>query len=128
MMRGARGLAGGVGGIWTGTECRVTARGVGIPTNDVAARVLGVTLAVRVSKEGVNNALRMAANGRLAGVLAVSDEPLASCDYNHDPRSAIVDMAQTRAVGDLVSVLTWFDNEWAYANRMLDVVAHWLRR
>ena len=55
-------------------------------------------------------------------VLACTDEPLASCDFNHDPRSAIVDLSQTRVSGKrLVKVLAWFDNEWAFANRMLDV-------
>ena len=55
-------------------------------------------------------------------VLGISDEPLASCDFNHDPRSAIVDLNQTRvAPNNLVKLLVWFDNEWAYANRMLDV-------
>ena len=67
-----------------------------------------------------------AAYGPLAGILGVSDEPLASCDFNHDPRSGIVDLTQTRVSGQQISVLVWFDNEWAYANRMLDVVQHWL--
>ncbi|MGB1906366.1 MAG: erythrose-4-phosphate dehydrogenase, partial [Spongiibacter sp.] len=54
-------------------------------------------------------------------------EPLASCDFNHDPRSGIVDLAQTRVADELVSVFVWFDNEWGYASRMLDVTAHWLQ-
>ncbi|HTR00799.1 MAG TPA: hypothetical protein VMH83_12445, partial [Candidatus Acidoferrum sp.] len=55
-------------------------------------------------------------------VLGYTDEPLASIDFNHDPRSAIVDLEQTRVSGgNLVKVLVWFDNEWGYANRMLDV-------
>jgi glyceraldehyde-3-phosphate dehydrogenase/erythrose-4-phosphate dehydrogenase len=58
----------------------------------------------------------------VADVLSCTDEPLASCDFNHDPRSAIVDLSQTRVSGQhLIKVLAWFDNEWAYANRMLDV-------
>ncbi len=55
-------------------------------------------------------------------VLGYTVEPLASCDFNHDPRSAIVDLGQTKVSGGhLVKILVWFDNEWAYANRMLDV-------
>ena len=88
---------------------------------------LTVSLDADVSAEDVNAALKMAANGRLAGILGYSDEPLASCDFNHDPRSAIVDAGQTRVAGELVSLFTWFDNEWGYANRMLDVTAHWLQ-
>ena len=53
-------------------------------------------------------------------------EPLASCDFNHDPRSSIVDASQTSVSGArLVKVLIWFDNEWGYANRMLDVAEYW---
>ena len=59
-------------------------------------------------------------------MLGYTEEPLASCDFNHDPRSSIVDASQTRVSGrHLVKVLTWFDNEWGYANRMLDVVRYW---
>jgi glyceraldehyde-3-phosphate dehydrogenase/erythrose-4-phosphate dehydrogenase len=86
-----------------------------------------VSLEATVTADDVNAALRMAAEGRLSGILGYSDEPLASCDFNHDSRSAIVDAGQTRVVGDLVSIFSWFDNEWGYANRMLDVVAHWLK-
>jgi D-erythrose 4-phosphate dehydrogenase len=59
-------------------------------------------------------------------VLGYTEEPLASCDFNRDPRSSIVDACQTRVSGGrLVKVLTWFDNEWGYANRMLDVARYW---
>ena len=70
----------------------------------------------------MNAAIRAGALKSLPLVLACTDEPLASCDFNHDPRSAIVDLSQTRVSGTrLVKVLAWFDNEWAFANRMLDV-------
>jgi glyceraldehyde-3-phosphate dehydrogenase/erythrose-4-phosphate dehydrogenase len=72
------------------------------------------------------NAVLEEAAGRFSGVLGFTEEPLASCDFNHDPRSSIVDAGQTRvSCKRLVKVLTWFDNEWGYANRMLDVAAHW---
>jgi D-erythrose 4-phosphate dehydrogenase len=62
------------------------------------------------------------------GVLGYTEELLASCDFNHDSRSSIVDASQTRISGKrLVKVLTWFDNEWGYANRMLDVAKFWGR-
>ena len=67
--------------------------------------------------------LEAAANGSLDGVLGYTEEPLASCDFNHDPRSGIVDASQTRVSQQkLVKVLIWFDNEWGYANRMLDTL------
>jgi len=57
------------------------------------------------------------------GVLGYTEEPLASCDFNHDPRSSIVDAGQTRVSGGrLVKVLTWFDNEWGYANRTAELL------
>jgi D-erythrose 4-phosphate dehydrogenase len=74
----------------------------------------------------VNRALAAAAEKDFCGVLGYTEEPLASCDFIHDARSSIVDAGQTRVSGErLVKVLTWFDNEWAYANRMLDVVRYW---
>jgi glyceraldehyde-3-phosphate dehydrogenase/erythrose-4-phosphate dehydrogenase len=75
-----------------------------------------------VDTDAVNAAVRAGARASLPFVLDCTDEPLASCDFNHDPRSAIVDLSQTRVSGTrLVKVLAWFDNEWAFANRMLDV-------
>ena len=74
----------------------------------------------------MNTALARAAAERFAGVLGYTEEPLASCDFNRDARSSIVDACQTRVSGRrLVKVLTWFDNEWGYANRMLDVACYW---
>ncbi|CAA0105981.1 D-erythrose-4-phosphate dehydrogenase [Zhongshania aliphaticivorans] len=120
------GLAAGIGRIIPELDGRFAARAVRIPTHNVSAMELTVSLNADVSVEDVNVALKMAARGRLSGILGYSDEPLASCDFNHDPRSAIVDAGQTRVTGELVSLFTWFDNEWGYANRMLDVTAHWL--
>ena len=120
------GLAAGIGRILPDLDGRFAARAVRIPTHNVSAMELSVTLQSRVSPSDVNAALQMAARGRLSAVLGVSEEPLASCDFNHDPRSGIVDAGQTRVADELVSVFTWFDNEWGYANRMLDMVAHWL--
>ncbi|MCB1614519.1 MAG: erythrose-4-phosphate dehydrogenase, partial [Pseudomonadales bacterium] len=73
----------------------------------------------------INTVLQKATVGRFQGVLAYTDEPLASCDFNHDPHSGIVDASQTRISGKrLLKVLTWFDNEWGYANRMLDLLCY----
>ena len=74
----------------------------------------------------INRILVDASQSRFDGVLGYTEELLASCDFNHDPRSSIVDASQTRVSGTrLVKVLTWFDNEWGYANRMLDVARFW---
>lgn len=120
------GLAAGVGRVLPALAGRFSAHALRVPTINVSAMQLTAHSAQPVSVAAVNRVLAAAA--RDAGtILGYTDEPLASCDFNHDPRSGIVDASQTRVAGNLINVLTWFDNEWGYANRMLDVVAHWLR-
>ena len=101
------------------------AQALRVPTQNVSAMDLSVWLKKPVDVSSVNRALCDAAASSLAGVLGYTEEPLASCDFNHDARSGVVDASQTRASGQLVKVLVWFDNEWAYANRMLDIVQRW---
>ena len=97
-----------------------------VPTLNVSAIDLSVMLNTDVDTFTVNSALAAAANGSLNGVLGYTEEPLASCDFNHDPRSGIVDASQTKvSQKKLVKVLIWFDNEWGYANRMLDTLLAW---
>ena len=82
---------------------------------------LSVTLQSKVTIEQVNQALRNAKAGRLQGILDYTEEPLVSVDFNHDPHSCIVDGTQTRGSHkQLVKTLVWCDNEWGFANRMLD--------
>ena len=119
------GLAQGIGRILPELDGRFAASALRVPTTNVSAIDLSVQVRADVGVESVNNALREAAEDALIGILGITDEPLASCDFNHDPRSAIVDAGQTRVSGQLINVLVWFDNEWAYANRMLDVVDYW---
>ena len=105
---------------------RFTAQALRVPTLNVSALDLTVLVQTDTDQARVNRALAAAAASQFAGVLGYTDEPLASCDFNHDPHSGIVDASQTRVSGGrLVKVLIWFDNEWAYANRMLDVARHW---
>jgi erythrose-4-phosphate dehydrogenase len=124
------GLAAGVGRILPALANRFAAHALRVPTINVSAMQLAIRCAKPVSVDSINRVLADAASGEfgatLGAILGFSDEPLASSDFNHDPRSGIVDASQTRVAGDLANVLIWFDNEWGYANRMLDVVAHWL--
>ena len=70
--------------------------------------------------------LRQKAAQQWPGILDYSDQAHASIDFNHNPHSAVVDGSQTRTNGDgLVNMLVWFDNEWGFANRMLDVLLAW---
>jgi erythrose-4-phosphate dehydrogenase len=121
-------LAKGVERILPELSGRFTAQALRVPTLNVSAMDLTVVVRRDVDTVAVNGMLAEAAASRFAGVLGYTDEPLASCDFNHDPRSCTVDAGQTRVSGGrLVKVLIWFDNEWGYANRMLDVAGHWCR-
>lgn len=105
---------------------RFTAQALRVPTLNVSALDLTVQTREDTSVEEVNAILQRASHSRFEGVLGYTEELLASCDFNHDPRSSIVDASQSRVSGGrLVKVLTWFDNEWGYANRMLDVARYW---
>lgn len=105
---------------------RFQAQAMRVPTLNVSAIDLSVLVEHKVDTEKVNQALAEAAENQFVGVLGYTDEPLASCDFNHDPRSAIVDASQTRVSQQkLIKVLLWFDNEWGYANRMLDTLCSW---
>ena len=119
-------LAKGIERILPALRGRFTAQALRVPTLNVSAMDLTVQVSQPTSEQAVNRILRQASVAGYHGVLGFTIEPLASCDFNHDPRSSIVDASQTRVSGEqLVKVLTWFDNEWAYANRMLDVAAWW---
>lgn len=121
------GLADGIGRVLPALAGRFAARALRIPTHNVSAMELTAQLQCEAGAIEANAALRAAADGGLKGILGYTEEPLASSDFNHDPRSGIVDAGQTRVSGRLVNVLTWFDNEWGFANRMLDVVAEWVK-
>jgi D-erythrose 4-phosphate dehydrogenase len=118
-------LARGIERILPHLHGRFEAQAMRVPTQNVSAMDLSVLLHKPVDVQSVNAALQAAANGALRGILGYTEEPLASCDFNHDSHSGIVDASQTRASGQLVKVLVWFDNEWAYANRMLDILLRW---
>ena len=93
-----------------------------VPTPNVSVVDLTVRLSKKATVDEVNAAFRQAAaDPRYLGVLAVSDEPTVSCDFNGDPHSATVDLGSTQAVGDMVKVLAWYDNETGYATRLYEL-------
>ncbi len=101
---------------------------VRVPTINVSLMDLSINLQQDTDPAEVNAMLRMAAANELTGLLGYTEEPHASMDFNTDPRSAVVDGTQTRVSrGRLLKLLCWFDNEWAFANRMLDISRYWLR-
>ena len=94
-----------------------------VPVPDVSLVDRTVNLSKATTGEAINAAMRAAADGPLKGILGVSDEPLVSADYLHDSRSSIFDALSTMGVGDkFFKVLAWYDNEWAYSCRVVDLV------
>ncbi len=95
-----------------------------VPTSNVSVVDLVCETARAASADEINEEFRKAAAGPLQGILAVCDEPLVSVDFLGDPHSSIVDSLNTRVLDDtLVKVLSWYDNEWGYANRVVDLSA-----
>lgn len=94
-----------------------------VPTPNVSVVDLVAELRASATAEQVNEALREAAEGRLRGILGYTEEPLVSSDFMRNPNSSIVDGPMTRVIGaNLVKVLAWYDNEWGYSNRVVDLV------
>jgi glyceraldehyde 3-phosphate dehydrogenase len=92
-----------------------------VPTPNVSLVDLTFTPSRDTSVEEINAALKAASEGALKGVLAYSDEPLVSIDYNHCPASSTIDSLETTVLeGKLVRVVSWYDNEWGFSNRMVD--------
>jgi glyceraldehyde 3-phosphate dehydrogenase len=95
-----------------------------VPTPNVSVTDLVAELKVNVTVEEVNAALKAAADGPMKGILKYSEEPLVSSDYNGDPASSTIDALSTMVVeGNMVKVISWYDNEWGYSNRVVDLAA-----
>ena len=93
-----------------------------VPTINVSAVDLTFVAQRATTKEEIDAAINEAANGRMRGVITVNTKPLVSIDFNHNPSSCTYDATQTRVMGGtLVKVLGWYDNEWGFSNRMLDM-------
>ncbi len=96
-----------------------------VPTPNVSAVDLTFEAGRDVTVDEINDAIRAAANGPLKGVLAYTDEKLVSMDFNHDPHSSIFATDQTKVMdGNMVRILTWYDNEWGFSCRMADTAVH----
>jgi glyceraldehyde 3-phosphate dehydrogenase len=98
---------------------------VRVPTPNVSLVDLTFRTEKSTSADEINQVLRDAANGALKGILTFSDEQLVSIDFNHNPYSSIIDTTFTRSVDPhMHKVLAWYDNEWGYSNRIIDLIAH----
>ncbi len=95
-----------------------------VPTPNVSVIDLKIVAKRSTTRDEVNNAMKRASQQELKGILATTDRPNVSIDFNHDPHSATFHLDQTRVMnGTLVRVLSWYDNEWGFSNRMADVAA-----
>ncbi|ANI82662.1 MULTISPECIES: type I glyceraldehyde-3-phosphate dehydrogenase [Kosakonia] len=117
------GAAKALGKVIPELDGRLTGYSLRVPVPVVSIVDLTVTLKRDVTVEEVNDAFRKAAaNGPLKGILGYSDEPLVSSDYQGDPRSSIIDGLSTLVIGgNLVKILAWYDNEWGFSNRLVDL-------
>ncbi|GHE21431.1 type I glyceraldehyde-3-phosphate dehydrogenase [Halomonas urumqiensis] len=116
------GLARGINRLMPHLAGRFECLHMRVPTINVSAMDLAITVRRDTTAAQVNALFEEASRERLAGLLGYTEAPMASVDFNHDPRSGIVDATQTRVAGSrLIKMLCWFDNEWGFANRMLDV-------
>ncbi|MBK0326472.1 type I glyceraldehyde-3-phosphate dehydrogenase [Rhodobacteraceae bacterium F11138] len=125
MIPTSTGAARAVGLVLPQLQGRLDGSAIRVPTPNVSVVDLSFMPKRPASVEAVNQAIRDAADsGPLKGILAVSDLPLVSSDFNHNPHSSVLATAQTH-VGDggMVRVLSWYDNEWGFSNRMLDTAA-----
>lgn len=95
---------------------------VRIPTANVSLIDLVAVVKREATVDEVNNVLKKASEGELKGIMEYCEAPLVSVDFNGNPHSSIVDALSTKAMGDVVKVLAWYDNEWGYSNRVFDLV------
>ena len=92
-----------------------------MPTPNVSVIDLKIVARKATSKDEINAAMKRASQQELKGILAITDQPNVSIDFNHDPHSSTFHMDQTKVMnGTLVRVMSWYDNEWGFSNRMAD--------
>jgi len=119
------GAATAVGEVLPELKGRLDGISMRVPTPNVSVVDLAVLVDKKTTKEEVNAAFKTAAGGKLKGILEYSEEPLVSIDFRGNPRSSIVDAPYTSVMdGDFIKVLSWYDNEWGYSNRCVDLIRY----
>ena len=119
------GAAKAVGLVLPELKGKIDGMAIRVPTPNVSCVDFVCTVKKQTTGDEVNKALKDASETTLKGILGYSEEPLVSCDYNGDPRSAIVDALSTKVIdGTLVKILAWYDNESGFSNRMIDVTKY----
>jgi glyceraldehyde 3-phosphate dehydrogenase len=122
MIPTSTGAAKAVGLVLPELQGKLDGVSIRVPTPNVSVIDFKFVPSRKVTVEEVNNALVAASDGALKGILAYTNEPLVSIDLNHNPASSTFALDQTKVIdGDLVRVMSWYDNEWGFSNRMADV-------
>jgi glyceraldehyde 3-phosphate dehydrogenase len=117
------GAASAMGEVMPALKGKLDGFSMRVPTPNVSVVDLSAILEKQTTAEEVNNALRAAAEGPLKGILSMSDAPLVSIDFKGNPNSSIVDTVYTKVMdNDFVKVVSWYDNEWGYSNRCVDLL------
>jgi glyceraldehyde 3-phosphate dehydrogenase len=121
MIPTSTGAARAVGLVLPELKGKLDGTAIRVPTPNVSMIDLVFTAKRATDAKAINEAIKRAASNRLKGILEVSDAPLVSIDFNHNPASSTFDLTQTQVIeGKLVRVLSWYDNEWGFSNRMAD--------
>jgi glyceraldehyde 3-phosphate dehydrogenase len=110
-----------IGEVMPELEGRLDGMAFRVPTPDVSLVDLVVNLERRASVDEINASFRASSEGAMKGIMGYSEEPLVSVDYVHSPYSSVVDASETRVNGRMAKVLAWYDNEWGYCCRLVDV-------
>jgi glyceraldehyde 3-phosphate dehydrogenase len=121
------GAAAAVGLVLPELDGRLDGFAIRVPTINVSVVDLSFIASRETSVEEVNGILQTAADGPLKSVAQANTLPLVSVDFNHNPASSVFDLTQTKVMGNLVKVLSWYDNEWGFSNRMLDTAKAMMR-
>jgi glyceraldehyde 3-phosphate dehydrogenase len=122
MIPTSTGAAKAIGEVMPELKGKLDGYAMRVPTSDVSVVDLSVILGKETTAEAINEAMRKAANGPLKGILQVSDEPLVSIDFRGNPHSSILDADNTKVMnGNFAKVLSWYDNEWGYSCRVVDL-------
>lgn len=126
MIPTSTGAAKAVGKVLPDLNGKLDGVAIRVPTPNVSLVDLKFVASRPTTVDEINKAVSDAANSYLKGILGVYDEPLVSSDFNHDPHSSIFSLAGTKVLnnGKLVRVMSWYDNEWGFSNRMLDTATH----
>ncbi len=122
------GAAKAVGLVMPELKGKLDGLAIRVPTPTVSIVDVVLETKKETTKEEINNLLTEQANGKLKGILAVSDEPLVSSDFKGNPASSIVDLEQTFVFGKMVKILSWYDNEWGYSNRVIDLIEYMIKK